>query len=252
MDYYCTGNLPWEVPFKAEKTVPKEVDWWDLGSFTLFSEPGTRFLCQPSKKVGDVFKKEINKLVLKDAVLLHIPKEPKEGGNLITVEELKAATEKCPARPGDAIILHTGHGDNEKYFKLGEKWEPWSPCLAPQTIAPLMEYLKKVNCSLYGYDTSNQSWQCTDLCSLHREWAMRKPRPAPNSPEAKEVAKQYILSGKLAEEFKALVPFTNSFDMIGCVVNCGAIKAERFKLIVAPLKVVDWGFVPATIYAIVE
>ena len=38
--------------------------------------------------------------------------------------------------------------------------------------------------------------------------------------------------------------------MLGCVVNCGEVKKERFKLIIAPLKVIDWGYVPATVYAV--
>lgn len=251
MDYYCTGHFPWEVPFKAEYTVPKSLKW-DLASFTLYSEPGTRYLCAAPKKVGEVLKHDLGRLVLKDAVLLSVPKEDKEGGNLITASEMEAGIKKCPARPRDAIILYTGHGDGEKYLKMGENWELWSPCLSPESVAPLADYLKQMNCPIFGYDTSNLSWQCTDLCSLHTEWGMRKPRPAPNSPEAKEVAKRYMDSGKLAEEFKELYTMTGGFDMLGCAVNCGEIKAERFKLIIGPLKVVDFGFVPATAYAVVE
>lgn len=251
MNYYCTGHLPWEVIFKTESTVPKELKW-DLASFTMYSEPGTRFLCVSPKKVGDVLKNELEKLVLKEAVLLPIPKDPKEGGNLITVEEIKAGIQKCPARKGDAIILFTGHGDDEKYYKMGRNWELWSPCLSPESVDPLADYLKKMECPLFGYDTSNLSWQSTDLCSLHTEWGMRKDRPAPNGPEAKEVIKQYVESGRLAKEFKDFYKMTSGFDMLGGVVNCGAIKAERFKIIIAPLKVVNFGFVPATAFAVIE
>ena len=102
MNYYCTGHLPWEVPFKAQHTVPKESKL-DLGSFTMYSEPGTRYLCVLPKKLGDVFKNELNKLVMKDAVMLHVPKESKEE-NLITAEEMKAGINMSGAR--DAIILH--------------------------------------------------------------------------------------------------------------------------------------------------
>jgi len=252
MDYYCTGNLPWEVKFKTEYTVPKALNL-DLASFTMYSEPGTRFLCHGPKKMDEVFKRELDKLVLKDAVLLRVPnKEPKEGGNLITEEEIKDAIQKCPARPGDAIILYTGMGDDEKYYKMAERWEPWSACLSPESLYPLADYLKEVECPLFGYDTPNFSWQCTDLCSMHTEWALRKPRPEPNSPEAREVATKYIESGRFKEEFKDLFIMTGQFDMLGCIVNCGEIKAERFKLIIGPLKVIDFGFVPATAYAIVE
>lgn len=253
MNYYCTGHFPWEVPFKAKRTVLTEAGaGLDLGAFTMYSEPGTRFLCVAPKKVGGVFKNELGKLVLIDAVMLHVPKEPKEGGNAITAEEVKAGIEKCNARPGDAIILHTGHGDDEKYYELGEKWELWSPCLVPESLSLLADYLKKTECRVFGYDTANLSWQCTDLCSLHREWGMRRPRPAPNSPEAKEVGKRYIESGKMAQEFREFFQLRPSCDKLGGVVNCGEVKKERFKLIIAPLKVIDWGFVPATAYAVEE
>ncbi|UCH08525.1 MAG: cyclase family protein [Deltaproteobacteria bacterium] len=253
MDYYCTGHFPWEVIFKTERTVPTEAGaGLDLGSFTMYSEPGTRFLCVPPKKIGDVLGKELNKLVLKEGVMLHIPKEPKEGGNPITAKEMIAGIEKCPARPGDAIVLHTGHGDDEKYYKLRGNWELWSPCLIPESIPPLADYLGRMKCPLFGYDTANLSWQCTDLCSLHREWGMRKPRPAPNTPEAKEAGKRYIESGKMAQENGEFFEFLRICDMLGGVVNCGEVKKERFKLIIAPLKVIDWGFVPATVYAIEE
>jgi kynurenine formamidase len=252
MDYYCTGHLPWEVPFKAQRTVPPEVNW-DLGSFTMYSEPGTRFLSKPPKKVGDLFKKEVDQLLFREAVLLNIPKKPKEKDNLITAAEIKAGIKDCPARKGDAVILHTGYGDDETYLKLGQKWELWCPGLHPEAVDPLVSYLKGIDCTLFGYDTPNLSWQCTDLCSLHHEWTLRKPRPAvPDSPEAKEATKNYILSGRMAAEFKNFSVLTSGFDMIGCVVNCGEIKAERFKLVVAPLKVVDWAFVPATIFAVVD
>ncbi|UCE34429.1 MAG: hypothetical protein JSV40_00400, partial [Deltaproteobacteria bacterium] len=85
-----------------------------------------------------------------------------------------------------------------------------------------------------------------------REWGMRKPRPAPNTPEAKEAGTRYIESGKMAQENGEFFEFLRICDMLGGVVNCGEVKKERFKLIIAPLKVIDWGFVPATVYAIEE
>jgi hypothetical protein len=118
MNYYCTGSQPWEVIFEAEITFPKGKEYGlDLGRFTMYCEPGTRYLCVSPKKIGDLLKKELDRLVLKEAVLIRVPKDPREGGNPITAEEIKRGIEQCPARQGDAIILHTGHGDDEKYFK---------------------------------------------------------------------------------------------------------------------------------------
>jgi kynurenine formamidase len=253
MNYYCTGSQPWEVIFEAEITFPKGKEYGlDLGRFTMYCEPGTRYLCVSPKKIGDLLKKELDRLVLKEAVLIRVPKDPREGGNPITAEEIKRGIEQCPARQGDAIILHTGHGDDEKYFKLGERWETWAPHMVPESAPLLADFVKKMECPLFGYDTPNISWQCTARSSLYQEWLMLNPRPEPNSPQAKEIAKRYVESGKFMEEFKDLLGLLRATDGLGGVVNLGEIKKERFKLIIAPLKVIDWGYVPATVYAIEE
>ena len=251
MNFYCTGSQPWEVKFEAEITFPKGEEFGlDLGRFTMYCEPGTRYLCVAPKKVGYLLKNELHTLVMKEAVLLEVLKEPKEGGHPITVEEIRRAVEVCPARKGDAIILHSGHGDDEKFYDMGEKWETWAPHMSPESAPVLADYLKEMECPLFGYDTPNISWQCTPRTGLYKEWLTLDPRPEPNSPLAQEISQRYVESGRFLEEFKELLGLLRATDAIGGLVNLGEITQERFKLIVAPLKVIDWGYVPATIYAV--
>jgi hypothetical protein len=124
--------------------------------------------------------------------------------------------------------------------------------MVPESAPLLADFVKKMESPLFGYDTPNISWQCTARSSLYQEWLMLNPRPEPNSPQAKEIAKRYVESGKFMEEFKDLLGLLRATDGLGGVVNLGEIKKERFKLIIAPLKVIDWGYVPATVYAIEE
>ncbi len=81
---------------------------------------------------------------------------------------------------------------------------------------------------------------------------MRESRPELGSIEATWVGWNYLESGGFVKDLGELLDLVRAVDMLGGVVNCSEVKAERFKLIIAPLKVIDWGIVPATVYAIEE
>lgn len=143
----------WPEAFKMEETRSYDADGSSMHVFTMPSPTNTRFITASFRKE---FKDEatldtvdLNKLILRDTVIIDVPKGA-EG--LIEPEELEAAFNKAPVQKGDALLLRTGWGDDERYFKIGHDFREKSPKYTRPAGVKLMELLEKNESDLWLYD----------------------------------------------------------------------------------------------------
>ncbi|MBI4188012.1 MAG: cyclase family protein [Chloroflexi bacterium] len=197
----CKAAPTWPEAFKVTETMSYEPSGMRFHVYTVMCEPGTRFILASFMKA---YKNEatldtvpLTDIILRDAVILDIPKGDDE---IIQAGELEAAFKKAPVKKGDALIIRTGWGDNQRYFKMGRLFQDNSPHFNAASADKLVELLEKNGSNLWTYDVESMS-------GLDKKTGIRGGFS--------------MHSGMMA---------------VGSVVNCGAITKPRVKLIAAPLK----------------
>jgi len=120
--------FPQEQEFIIEDVLNYDDHGLRLCRFTMWQEPGTRInlgsLAAPRRDQPKLDEIDLNDLYEKDTVILDIPKEAEES---VTAEDVEEAFNKADYREGDWVIVHTGWGDNQRYFELGDDYALKSP-----------------------------------------------------------------------------------------------------------------------------
>jgi kynurenine formamidase len=241
--------FPQEQEFIIEDVFTYEQHGIRLCRFTMWQEPGTRLnLGSLSAKRRDQPKLdeiELNDLYEKDTVILDIPKGPEEA---VSAEEVEAAFDKSDYKAGDWVLVHTGWGDNQRYFDLGDDYALKSPYYSAGAAKKLAEIMSANESKLFGYDTCSAGHPAKHIIP---EWCERKPRPKGwPSEEAKEFVRNYT-PDKLMEDWGGVMPLPQAGIMIlGGLVNLGALTQGRVKLIIFPMKIKGVGGGPCRVAAI--
>ena len=247
---------PQESEFIIESITSWEEGGARLDVFHVYCEQGTR-LIMPSILLMDKDKPTVDEanIVLQDTVIVDIPKGT---GEVITVEDIEQALPKADWQPGDALLIRTGWGDNERYLEMGEDF--WTRCPFYQgddVWKKIVEFMKAKQSNIFCYDTANAA----DMNALYSDWMAMKPRPKTwPSPEAKERMKKRVqqrwedfAKWSNPEEGQGLFRLTRAGMMaIGGLINCGQIKKSRVKLIALPLRVKGVAMAPCHVVAIEE
>ncbi|MBI2288715.1 MAG: cyclase family protein [Chloroflexi bacterium] len=213
----CRTSPTWPQPFVATETRSWDPDGSRFHVYTIFCEPGTRFILASFRKEyrdGPTIEKiPVEKLMLRDAVVIDIPKRDDE---IVQTEELEAAFKKAPVKKGDALIIRTGWGDDGRHYKIGNLYKENSPHFNVASGNKLMELMEQNGSDLWTYDMESMS-------GLDKKTFTRGGFT--------------IRAGMIA---------------IGGVINCGAITKPRVKLIILPLKAKGGHMAPCSIVALEE
>jgi len=244
-----TSTFPFNTHFRLEYSWTYEKNGYIMYGITLDTEGGTCFM-QPSQHVKYKDGRKLDelpmeKLILRDTVVLTVPKKEMEA---INVADIDKALDKADFREGDVVLLRTGWGDGEKYFKMGDDYVLKTPHYLKEAADRLAERLAKKKCDIFISDTALLGYPKKHLIP---EWCSRKPRPE-NYPskEAKKYLETYT-SDKVKEDWGAFEAFPrNGITACKCAVNCGAIRRERVKLIILPLKLRGLPSSPCRIVAV--
>ena len=209
------GHPMWPEPYNVTNTMSYETDGRRFHVFTVFSEPGTRLILPSYKKEFQdeptLDTVDLKKLVLRETVIIDVPKLEEE---IIDPDELVTAFKKAPVQKGDALMVRTGWGDNEKYSKTDDFYRCRSPHYNAASANKLMDLLEENGSDLWLYDVC-------DMAGVDKRTGIRGGFT--------------IRSGLMG---------------IGGVVNCGAITRPRVKLIVLPLKAKGCHIAPCSVVAI--
>ena len=205
----------WAESYKATETMSYEPSGMRFHVYTIFCEPGTRFILASFRKdyKDDVTLEDvdINKLIFRDAVILDIPKGDDE---IVEADELEAAFKKAPYQKGDALLIRSGWGDHERYFKMGHLWALNGPHFNAASATKLMDIMEENGTDMYLYDLC-------DIAGLDKKTGKR---------------------GGFA--------IRPGIMGVGGIINCGDITKPRVKLIVMPLKIKGAHMCPCSVIAL--
>ncbi|MBM4333140.1 MAG: hypothetical protein FJ117_18305 [Deltaproteobacteria bacterium] len=233
-DYMPVGSVwAWDVPFQTQP-ITTDNHGYVLHMITMHSETGTRLMIRAMQdpnapKVDEI---PLEKIVLRDTAIVDAPCGM---GGMIAREDMEKAFKGVQLERGDAIIIRTGWGDDERWVKLGDDYARKTPFVSKEAAEKLVEIMKKNGSDLVGSDVA--TWGRGDKYQLP-EWASK---PAwERVPFPSYQAKRYLASytkQKAYEDFQS-PHILNSADImyIGAMCNLGAIKKNRVKLIVLPMK----------------
>ena len=159
-------------------------------------------------------------------------------------DEVEAAFKKSGAQKGDALLFHTGWGDNQRYLELGDNYPLRGPWFGDDACAKVVEICKANESNIFGYDTAN----CMDYMGRESWWG-QSPRPKNwPSPEAKA----YLEGMQFSGESGTLHILNSEIMLLGGVVNLSEIGKERVKLIALPMKLKGLGGGPTRVVAVEE
>ena len=241
--------FPEEQEFIIEDTFNYKDHGIRVSRFIMWQEPGTRLnlgsVAASRRDQTKLDEIDLNSLYERETVILDIPKGPGEG---VLDTEIEKAFSEVNYREGDWVIIHTGWGDNQRYFDLGDDYPLKSPYYSDGAGKRLAEILSANKTPLFGYDTASMGHPAKHIIP---KWVKRDPRPPGwPSPEAKEFLKNYTPQ-MLKEDWGAVMPLPAAGIMIlGGLVNVGALTKKRVKLTILPLKLKGVGGGPCRVVAI--
>ncbi|MDP3878904.1 MAG: cyclase family protein [Dehalococcoidales bacterium] len=211
------NNPLWPDAFKMAETRSFDTSGSEFHVFSIFCEPGTRFILPSFMKEyrygPTIDTVDIERIVLRDAVVLDVPTGAETD---IAAEKLEEAFNKAPVKKGDALLVRTGWGNDERYLKMGHEYREKGPHYSAAAADKLMELLAKNQSDMWLYDNCDMGG--TD----------------------KKTGQFYgftIRDGLIA---------------IGGIVNAGAITKPRVKLIISPMKSAGCHMGPARVVAVEE
>ena len=235
---------PFETPFRIEmfgnSRMKREI-------YHMNGEPGTRRMMGSGG-----LKIEDGNIVLQDVAIVHIG--PKGAGEQVTIQDIERGVAQADIHEGDGLIFHTGWGDDERWRKMGLDWELMCPYYGvDEVFQKIAEVMVANKSKLFCYDTAN----AYNMRERWKTWIDKKPKPKSwPSDDSKEWLEAWekdesigppVVPGKLLGRLGAI-----GATYIGAVVNVGAIKKPRVKLIALPLKILGVGLSPCNVIAIEE
>ena len=172
------------------------------------------------------------KLVLRPTAVANILKDEGEDINRTDVEK---ALDSVRLRTGEALLVRTGWGDRPSQERRGGSYVLRSPYFSIEAAEFLGKRMKDTQSDLLLVDTALMGWPGKYLIP---EWCSLLPMPAPESAEARMYLHLYTAE-KASEDFAVELTFARlGIITVRKLVYSGRIQKERFKIIVAPLKIV--------------
>jgi len=234
-DYMPVGNVwAWDVPFQSQPITNDVIHGYELMMITMHSEAGTRLMIKAmqDKSAPKVDELPLDQLVNQDAIVIDIPCEI---GYAVQPEDIEKAFNGVDFQEGDAVIIRTGWGDDNRWEKIGDDYARKTPYISKNAAEKLVEIMKANKSDLVGTDCAY--WGRGDKYQLP-EWASKpawERNPFP-SIEAKRYLAQYTKDKAYADFQSPYVMNSNGMMYIGAMCNLNQIEKKRFKMTVLPLK----------------
>ncbi len=220
------------------------VDW-----LAVHSESGTRIMTQatydPKKeKIGEI---DLGRLVDMPTVVIDIPKGAGEEISTEDIDRLVAADPDY--RDGDAILIRTGWGDDERYRKLGDAYATTTPHFTDAGSKRLAEVMHDRKTSVLGIDVA----YIGNLAPFHMkpEWVDLPPwlRPPFPSEQARTYMRHYT-PDKGLRDWSASRPLHGVGSVLAALCNAGRIRNKRILLTALPLYIEKAPGAPITVVAV--
>ena len=250
------GNVwAWDSPFQMHPITSHEDHGIAFYHMSFHSETGTRLML---KACYDAVASMVDELdysgfVNRETVVIHIPKQEFAE---INAEDIDSTLGRDPDfHNGDAVLIHTGWGDHERYKTLGDDYAIRSPHFSVEGAQRLVEVMEAHNSDLFLVDVAYIG--NTGEKFMRPEWALRQPwdRPPFPSDQSRIYMRYYTEDrgkGGKCGDWAASVPLHAHLSPVAAVANCGLIQGKRIKVTVLPLFIERASGAPCTAIAIEE
>ena len=233
------GNVwAWDVPFQTEDIVTYKKQGPRLFMITMHSETGTRLMWKGVQENGaeTVMDLDLNKFINKPAVIVDVPKGP--FGEILP-EDIECTLAKEPEyQEGDAVILRTGWGNEQRWKKIGDAYAYESPHFtnpgAQATVDVMVskgsEFLV-TDCAYIGN---------TGEGYMREQWAKLPAweRPAYPHEEAKAYLRNYT-PDMWRVDFGSSIILLDKLYVIGGACNLDQLQGKRTTLVCLPMFIED-------------
>lgn len=235
-DFMPVGNVwAWDVPFQTRPITRHEQHGYELFMITMHSETGTRLM---TRAMTHTDAPRIDELPLQDFVLrpATIVKAPCGADGELTPGDIDRALARANPQAGDAILVHTGWGDNQRWNELGDDYARRTPCFSREAAARLVEAMRALDSNLTGSDVAY--WGRGDRY-MRPEWAalpgsQRNPFP---SIQAQRYLASYTREKALEDWQSPAVLTAANVHFVGALCNLDQLSQARLQVIVLPLKI---------------
>lgn len=233
------GNVwAWDSPFQLNEVMTARDHGVSAYDMSFHSETGTRLMLAACYDDGapTIDELDYRPLVDRPAVVIDIPKGPLEP---IWPEDIDRTLAVDPdVREGDAVIIRTGWGNDERYRTLGDEYASTTPHFAVSGAERLVQVMKSKGLDLMLTDCAYIGGHGKGL--QYPEWSSRLPwdRPPFPSEEARIYLRHYTGdrgAGGSGPDFPASVPLHAAVSPVASLANCGALTEKRVRVTVLPL-----------------
>jgi kynurenine formamidase len=235
-DFMPVGNVwAWDVPFQSRPITTWEQNGYELTMLTMHSEAGTRLMIRAMThgEAPRIDQLPLEPFVLRPTAVLETPCGI---GGVLEPADIDRAFQDADVREGDAVLLHTGWGDDRRWVELGDDYARRTPYVSKAAAERLVEHLRATQSDLVGADVAY--WGRGDRYQ-GPEWADRpawERAPFP-SIQARRYLAGYTREKALADFESPAVLTAANVNFIGALCNLGGLSRRRVELIVLPLKV---------------
>lgn len=244
------GNVwPQDPSFRPKPVMTHEANGARVDWLAVHSESGTRLMTQATydptfAKIGQL---DLGTLVDMPTVVVDIPKQ---AGEEIGAEDIDRRVAAEPAyRDGDAILIRTGWGDDERYRRLGDAYTTTTPHFNDHGARRLAEVMRARGTRLFGIDVA----YIGNLAPYHMrpEWVDLPPwlRPPFPSEQARTYMRHYT-PDKGLRDWSASRPLHGVGSVLAALCNTGRLRDKRVRLTALPLYVEQAPGAPVTVVAV--
>lgn len=250
------GNVwAWDSPFQLTPILTPESHGVSAYDMAFHSETGTRLMLAAcySNDAPKIDELNYGPLVNRPTVVIDIPKTALQPILPGDIDETLAVDPDV--RAGDAVLIRTGWGDDERYRELGDEYATTTPHFSLAGAERLVEVMRDKGLDLMLTDCAYVGGHGKGL--QYPEWSSRKPwdRPPFPSEQARIYLRHYTGSrgaGGTGPDFPASVPLHAAVSPVAALANCGAITDKRIRVTVLPLYLAGAAGAPCTVVAMGE
>jgi kynurenine formamidase len=248
------GNVwAWDSPFQRTPIMTPETHGVSAHYLTFHSETGTRLMLGAcyDDAAPRLHEMDYRAFVNRPTVVVDIPKGP---GEEIEPDDIDATLAKDDDfREGDAVLIRTGWGDDERYRTIGDAYAQTSPHFSVKGAERLIDVMADKRSDVMLTDCA----YIGNLGYAHMfpEWSSREPwdRPPFPSQQARIYMRHYTPgrgAGGGAPDWAASVPLHGAMSPVAALANCGAIRTKRARVTVLPLFLRGGEGAPCSVIAI--
>jgi kynurenine formamidase len=217
---------------------------------TMGIESGTCLLLpaqfQAFRKTRRLHEVEAPSLVLRPTVIVDVERHAED---IITRADLAPALDAADVRDGDALLLRTGWGEGAPRKRGSTSYVLHTPHLDAGAARDLADFMRQRRSDLLLTDMALISYPDKHLIP---EWVPMDPRPLCYPSESAFAYLQGYLEREVMEDWEVDYILAEANVMtVKRLVNCGAIPEARFRVVVAPLRIIRGVGAPCRVAAVV-